>query len=59
MPTVAELQEKLRKLNVEIEALDKWTDKHPYPSGMNKLLTLCQERDSIREQLDEQLGGYQ
>ena len=51
--TPDELRKQLADLNKEIEAWDQFTDKHPYPSGMNKLSRLWSDRRHLLGRLAE------
>jgi hypothetical protein len=46
------LRARYEEVSKQYDAVDRFTDKHPYPSGMNKLLSLGRELDWLRSQLD-------
>jgi len=49
--TPDELRKRLARLDERIEAWDRFTDKHLYPSGMNKLMDLRSDRRHLLERL--------
>jgi len=50
------LHDRLHQLDEQIKAWDRWTDKHPYPSGMEKLRRLRAEYDQVANMLNVSTG---
>lgn len=46
-----DLQARYDRVLAEYEAVEDYTDRHPYPSGMNKLCRLRDELTWLRQQL--------
>ena len=50
--TRAELQARYDRVLEEYDAMDRFTDRHPYPSGLDKLMSLRRELNWLKGQLD-------